>query len=613
MIGRQNHHGKAPAPNGLRRTARGRLVGMLTLKGTIERTTKLLRSRRLSAQSSEDKIRADTDVDSKILPFLKKIPTPALRETLKHWQDSTSQIFQDLFVLNCLDFKRNGYFVEFGAGDGLELSNTWLLEKTFGWQGIVAEPGLRWHEALRNNRACHIDTDCVWTSSGATMSFTDVELGGLSTLTAFVASDFHAPTREEEVRARYDVTTVSLEDLLLRYNAPNLIDYLSIDTEGSELDILTALDHSKFRFKVITVEHNYTDQRDKIRDLLSAHGYRRLFQDVSQFDDWYVLPPHVVLEEPDVSEQFHRIYRKAQVRLLTHSLTRPFMKRDPHGSSESNMAPAQDPLPMLLDLLAGAPRRTKLLWIGSQNHLYTLFCRAWRRLGFKAAVELWQEGDTAAFDEADSFVVDFGSIGLAGGDAHVLSGLCHAIESEIDRLRGTPNAPRRFVGVNARGNRFEDLMKALVGGTRTPVYARLYHGYLASDVAAQTFDWTKDMLPGPAGNREGTAIGSNGASGHVFYGPYRLLLSGRYMARVTLSGTDALRERPAHVTFDLVISQESRFPMTAHVGAGTQTIDIPFAIEPSDFGKPVEIRLYTNGKSGITLNTLIVTRDAKRL
>src|SRR5450631_2035857 len=46
---------------------------------------------------------------------------------------SKSQLRQDLFVLTMLDFKRNGYFVEFGATNGSDLSNTYLLEKSFGW------------------------------------------------------------------------------------------------------------------------------------------------------------------------------------------------------------------------------------------------------------------------------------------------------------------------------------------------------------------------------------------------------------------------------------------------------------------------------------------------
>ena len=52
-----------------------------------------------------------------------------------------SQIYQDIFVLYTLNWKRNGFFVEFGATNGFDLSNSYLLEKDFGWKGILCEPG----------------------------------------------------------------------------------------------------------------------------------------------------------------------------------------------------------------------------------------------------------------------------------------------------------------------------------------------------------------------------------------------------------------------------------------------------------------------------------------
>ena len=77
--------------------------------------------------------------------------------------------------------------------------------------------------------------------------------------------------------------------MLDKYSAPHLIDYLSIDTEGSEYKILAAHDFSSYIFKVITCEHNHTPSRQKIHELLTGKGYTRKFEDVSKFDDWYIL------------------------------------------------------------------------------------------------------------------------------------------------------------------------------------------------------------------------------------------------------------------------------------------------------------------------------------
>lgn len=199
---------------------------------------------------------------------------------------SEAQLQQDLLALIVNDFKKNGYFVEFGATNGVDLSNSHLLEKTFGWTGILAEPAKTWHAALFENRSCHIETDCVWETTGETLDFDIVEVGEFSTLSAFSDKDLHSSLRQ---RAEKDqVKTISLLDLLEKYDAPSEIDYLSVDTEGSEYPILAAFDFDRYRFNFISVEHNYTEQRRLIHDLLSAKGYRRILENCSAFDDWYI-------------------------------------------------------------------------------------------------------------------------------------------------------------------------------------------------------------------------------------------------------------------------------------------------------------------------------------
>ena len=62
---------------------------------------------------------------------------------------SHSQLFQDLFVLHLLGMKREGKYLEFGATNGIELSNSLLLEKDFGWNGVLAEPSPQWQDQLK--------------------------------------------------------------------------------------------------------------------------------------------------------------------------------------------------------------------------------------------------------------------------------------------------------------------------------------------------------------------------------------------------------------------------------------------------------------------------------
>ena len=190
---------------------------------------------------------------------------------------SKSQFRQDLFALKELKLKKNGFFVEFGATDGVSGSNTYLLEKEFGYKGILAEPNPKQRKNISNERDAIIVEECVWTKSGEKLEFVDD--GDLSTVNIL--------TKNKNNKSSFIVNTISLTDMLDKHNAPPIIDYLSIDTEGSEYSILLNHDFSKYNFSVITVEHNFTDQREKIFELLSKNGYQRKYEELSMQDDWY--------------------------------------------------------------------------------------------------------------------------------------------------------------------------------------------------------------------------------------------------------------------------------------------------------------------------------------
>jgi len=224
--------------------------------------------------------------DSCDLKFLLEQPESYAPLLLRLLKKSKSQFRQDLFVVAESQAKSNGFFVEFGATNGVDLSNTHLLEKEFGWSGILAEPARIWHQDLANSRSCHIERKCVWSASGSTVIFNEASYPELSTISSFSSSDQYSGTRR--FGKTYEVETISLTDLLEKYAAPKKIDYLSIDTEGSEFEILSTFDFEKYEFGVITCEHNFTPIRDSVHDLLVSKGYVRKFQELSQHDDWFV-------------------------------------------------------------------------------------------------------------------------------------------------------------------------------------------------------------------------------------------------------------------------------------------------------------------------------------
>jgi len=211
---------------------------------------------------------------------------PFLQFCLEHLTQSRSDLLQDLWVLYETEGLRGGVFVEFGAADGVSGSNSHMLETAYGWRGLLVEPARSWHAELAANRRRLVDHRCVTDHSGDHVLFRDCAERPLSTIAAYRQADRFGGMR---ARARqYEVQTVSLNDLLDQHGL-GAIDYLSIDTEGSELMILAAFDFERFAPRLITVEHGREPQRRAgLLDLLSRHGYRRRYEALSQFDDWYV-------------------------------------------------------------------------------------------------------------------------------------------------------------------------------------------------------------------------------------------------------------------------------------------------------------------------------------
>ena len=199
---------------------------------------------------------------------------------------SFAQLEQDLWVLERTGYKRGGYFVDFGATDGVSLNNTYLLETEYGWTGLCAEPNPAFFKMLKQNRPCRVSDACIGARTGEEVEFILADVfGGIAN---FASSDSHADKRAayradgRVVRMR----TVSLEDFLRQNEAPREIDYMSIDTEGSEYNILAAFPFDRWTIRLITVEHNFTPAREAIRALLEEHGYVRT---KAKWDDWYEL------------------------------------------------------------------------------------------------------------------------------------------------------------------------------------------------------------------------------------------------------------------------------------------------------------------------------------
>lgn len=210
----------------------------------------------------------------------RSLGTTSSREAIS----SFSQLGQDLWVLKMTDFKHGGYFVEFGATDGILLSNTYLLERNYAWSGLCSEPNPKFFRRLQVNRNCKVSMDCVTAKTGTIERFILAdEYGGIESQ---IDHDKHAGKRHlfRDIGAAFDVETITLNDFLIKHGAPRDIDYVSIDTEGSEYDILKDFPFHEWRIKLFTVEHNFASFRQDLIDLMCNAGYSH---QPMQFDDWF--------------------------------------------------------------------------------------------------------------------------------------------------------------------------------------------------------------------------------------------------------------------------------------------------------------------------------------
>ena len=195
---------------------------------------------------------------------------------------SYSQFNQDINILNFYNDKKFGFFVEAGAQDGCNYSNSYYLEKNNYWNGICVECNPYWYNKLCNNRKNTLNYNyALYNSDDDSLDFINDNIGGCSGI--LETNKNNNVLHNNEI---IKVNTKKLTTILDMANAPSFIEFLSLDTEGSEYEILKSHDFNKYLFGYICVEHNYIkENREKIRSLLESKGY--IFYRENYVDDDY--------------------------------------------------------------------------------------------------------------------------------------------------------------------------------------------------------------------------------------------------------------------------------------------------------------------------------------
>lgn len=204
-----------------------------------------------------------------------------------------SQLSQDKIVDEYLGGKRSGVFVDIGAYDGVTFSNTLMLERERDWTGICIEPLPDICAELRKNRRCLCVQACIGNREEGAVEFLAVESeAARARMLSGVLSEYdprHLARVDDELnqfggsKGVIRVPMRHLHAVLHEYGIGN-VDYLSIDTEGSELLILRSTTLAAIGNPCITVENNYNDPA--IDAVLRQQGYR--LHTTIEWDRFYV-------------------------------------------------------------------------------------------------------------------------------------------------------------------------------------------------------------------------------------------------------------------------------------------------------------------------------------
>ena len=213
--------------------------------------------------------------------------------SIRDKKDIKSQLYQDMFASFIVGDKFDKTFFEFGATNGIDLSNSYTLERYLNWKGVLSEPSPQWHDELKKNRPyTNIILDCIWSESNKELNFFESDVGVLSSLENFKENDKISMPGNTQARLKNGkniiVKTISLNDAIEKQFNSKSPSYISIDTEGSEYEILKNFNFKKYRPLVFTIEHNFTELQLKIDELMFMNDYIRVFKSLTAFDAWYV-------------------------------------------------------------------------------------------------------------------------------------------------------------------------------------------------------------------------------------------------------------------------------------------------------------------------------------
>lgn len=251
------------------------LAAMVNLMGLCFVGYKFLRSKRWLVHEIERLSKNQIELRKEITRVRKRATLNEVGKDLRLPAKMPSQLGEDALIYDFFKGKKNGFFVEVGAYDGVGFSNTYFLE-ALGWDGILVEPSPELSVACRKARPnSQVVQAACGNGSGAVTFKAAKGANAVGTLSFIGDNEWHRAriAREGGVIEEIIVPLITLAKIL--EGECRRVDVLSIDVEGAELEVLKGADVERLEPTVIIVEDNTNGRDSRVDDFIISRGYRR--------------------------------------------------------------------------------------------------------------------------------------------------------------------------------------------------------------------------------------------------------------------------------------------------------------------------------------------------
>lgn len=204
----------------------------------------------------------------------------------------TSKYNKNKILDQLFERQHKGIFIEVGGWDGYELSNTYFMEKMRDWTGILVEPIIVRAEEANKNRWCKVVNACV---GKETKQVDFCHIQGYSEMLSAIKDSYH-PTYNNRVLSEiqqhgqhisvYPLDCYTINDLMDK-NTMKSADYLSLDTQSSELEVLQVYNVEKNPIKVIGLDTNSVNENE-IKTWFAENGYVQYWKHGSADDYLFI-------------------------------------------------------------------------------------------------------------------------------------------------------------------------------------------------------------------------------------------------------------------------------------------------------------------------------------